>query len=58
MEYRVVTDEELAEEAKLSDEMVSWESRCPKCDEQHTDLLAWLDDETVECQGCETTYTP
>ena len=39
-------------------ELVPWDGRCPKCDEQRMNNLAWLDDETVECATCGNRYTP
>ncbi|MEX1230841.1 MAG: hypothetical protein WEB58_11420 [Planctomycetaceae bacterium] len=31
---------------------------CPKCGERDVDQLVWLDDESVQCSRCRTTYRP
>lgn len=31
---------------------------CPRCGESRVDMLAWLDDEFVECLTCGQTYRP
>jgi len=39
-------------------DLVSEEDACPKCGEREVDRLAWIDDQTVECQECGEQYTP
>lgn len=43
-------------------ELVPWDSRCPKCDEQRMDFLVWVGDwetgETVVCYTCGHRYEP
>ncbi len=39
-------------------DIVDPENRCPKCDENRIDWLAWVDEDTVECTTCATRYTP
>ena len=31
---------------------------CPQCGERDVDRLVWLDDESVQCSRCGTTYRP
>ena len=38
--------------------LVEIDDACPKCGERNADRLEWLDDESVHCAGCGTTYRP
>jgi uncharacterized Zn finger protein len=40
------------------DDAVAKGNECPCCGENEIDQLVWLDDETVQCQNCGTTYNP
>lgn len=37
---------------------VSHGDGCPNCGVRDADRLVWLDDETVRCSACGTTYQP
>jgi hypothetical protein len=37
---------------------VAADDACPRCGEDQTDLLVWLDDDRVRCFTCGTVYQP
>lgn len=45
-------------ENKFENENVAPQMGCPNCHETRVDFLVWLDDDTVECTKCGTTYKP
>lgn len=39
-------------------DLVAPEGACLRCGQRDCDALVWIDDECVQCQGCQTVYRP
>lgn len=47
----------LTEQAN-DDNRVSPDDACPKCGQDQSDMLIWIDDDQVRCASCGTVYAP